>query len=90
LWLQGRRRKSWHLIFFALLPRSQSYDRDLQRQRCKFLQRQTQRCKTNPTIFLRCNYNAGIVNFYNASLQRKLDVSWRCKIPSVVAIQFLT
>jgi hypothetical protein len=37
---------------------------------------------------LLCNYNAGVVDFYNASLQRKIEVSWRCKYPSVVAVQF--
>jgi hypothetical protein len=40
---------------------SQSYDRNLQRQ--------TQRCKTNPTIFLRYNYNAGVVKIYNANVK---------------------
>jgi hypothetical protein len=57
---------------------SQSYDCDLQRQRCKFLQCQTQRCKTNPTIFLRCNYNAGVVNFTTPAYSAKSDVSCVC------------
>jgi hypothetical protein len=40
-------------FFYKLIwsPWSQSYDCDLQRQRCNFLQCQTLRCKTNPTIF---------------------------------------
>jgi hypothetical protein len=27
-----------------------------------------------------------LVDFYNVSLQHKIDVSWRCKNPNVVAV----
>ena len=59
-------------IIICLQYRSQSYDHDLQLQGCKILQHQAWRCKLNPTIFFCCNYNTGVVKFYNSSLHQVL------------------
>ncbi len=52
----------------------------------------TRRCKLNPTIFLCCNYNTGVVKFFNSSLHQvlccklvicvvKVSYWYHCSIP---------